>query len=260
MDPSPMLFEVTNGVAYLTVNRPEQRNAMTWEMYQRLVEVCEQVDRDEAIKVLVISGSGERAFISGTDISQFPAFRGNPQAGIEYEERIDRVIGRLETVTKPTLAAVHGYAVGGGMTIAITCDLRIASDTARFGIPIIRLANCLSIKNYARIVSLIGPARAKEMIYTARHVEAREALVWGLVNEVVPDGSLEARVREIAEAIASAPPITLRVSKEAVRRVVHRLLPEDPGHDLIKACYNSADFQEGVAAFLDKRRPAWTGR
>ncbi len=260
MDISPMLFEVIRGVGYLTVNRPEQRNAMTWEMYQRLVEVCEQIDRDEAIKVLVISGRGERAFISGTDISQFPAFRGNPQAGIEYEERQDRVIGRLEAVTKPTLAAIHGYAVGGGMAIAIACDLRIASETARFGIPIIRLANCLSMKNYARIVSLIGPARAKEMIYTARHVEAQEALVWGLVNEVVPDGSLDVRVREIAEAIASAPPITLRVSKEAVRRVVHRLLPEDPGHDLITACYNSADFQEGVAAFLDKRRPTWSGR
>ncbi len=260
MEPSPILFEITNGVGYLTVNRPDQRNAMTWAMYQRLVEVCEQVDGDERIKVLVISGRGERAFISGTDISQFPAFRGNPQAGIEYEERIDHIIGRLEAVTKPTLAAVRGFAVGGGMTIAITCDLRIASDTARFGIPIIRLGNCLSMKNYARIVSLIGPARAKEMIYTARHVEAKEALAWGLVNEVVPDDAWEARVRALAEEIAAAPPLTLRVSKEAIRRVVHRLLPDDPGHDLVRTCYNSADFQEGVGAFLDKRQPKWTGR
>lgn len=255
-----MLFEVRNGVGYLTVNRPEQRNAMTWAMYQRLVEVCEQVDHNEAVKVLVISGAGDRAFISGTDISQFPAFRGNPQAGIDYEERIDTVIGRLEAVTKPTIAAVHGYAVGGGMAIAIACDLRIAAESARFGIPVVRLGNCLSMKNYARIVSLVGPARAKEMIYTARHVDAREALAWGLVNEVVPAETREARVRELAEAIASAPPITLRVSKEAVRRVVHRFLPENPGHDLVQACYDSADFQEGVAAFLDKRQPAWTGR
>ncbi len=260
MEPSPILFEISNGVGYLIVNRPEQRNAMTWAMYQRLVEVCEEVDRDDRIKALVISGSGDRAFISGTDISQFPAFRGHPQAGIDYEERIDHVIGRLEAVSKPTLAAIRGFAVGGGMTLAIACDLRIAAETARFGIPIIRLGNCLSMKNYARLVSLIGPARAKEMIYTARHVEAREALGWGLVNEVVPAEALEGRVRELAEAIASAPPLTLRVSKEAVRRVVHRLLPEGPGHDLVSTCYNSADFQEGVAAFLDKRPPKWTGR
>ncbi len=255
-----MLFEVASGVAYLTVNRPEQRNAMTWAMYERLVEVCEEVDRDDRIKVLVVSGSGDRAFISGTDISQFPAFRGNPQAGVEYEERIDRVIGRLEGVRKPTVAAIRGFAIGGGMTIAIACDLRLAAEGATFGVPVIRLGNCLSMKNYARLVALIGPARAKEMIYTARHVSAREALAWGLVNEVVPAAELAERVRELAEGIASAPPLTLRVSKEAIRRVVHRLLPDDPGRDLVSTCYNSADFQEGVAAFLDKRPPRWTGR
>ena len=257
---SHILFDVEGGVARLTVNRPEQRNAMTWAMYQRLVEVCQEVDRDDRIRVLVVTGTGGRAFIAGTDISQFPAFRGDPQAGIDYEERIDAVIGRLESVSKPTIASIRGFAVGGGMTIALACDLRIVSEDSRFGIPIIRLGNCLSMNNYARIVALIGPARAKEMIYTARHVEAREALGWGLVNEVVPAEVLEARTRELAEAIAAAPPLTLRVSKEAVGRVVGRLLPDDPGHDLIKICYDSADFQEGVAAFLDKRTPRWTGR
>jgi enoyl-CoA hydratase len=242
------------------VNRPAQRNAMTWAMYQRLVEICEEVDQDDAIKVLVIRGSGDRAFISGTDISQFPAFRGNPQAGIEYEERIDHVTGRLDAVTKPTIASIRGFAVGGGLTISLTCDLRLAADDARFGVPIIRLGNCLSIRNYARLVALIGPARAKEMIYTARQVEAAEALRWGLINEVVAPPDLAARTAELAEAIAEAPPLTLRVSKEAVRRVVARFYPEGRGDDLITLCYNSADFQEGVAAFLDKRPPRWTGR
>lgn len=255
-----MIFEVASGVAYLTVNRPEARNAMTWAMYERLVEICDRVDADDAVRVLVITGRGDRAFISGTDIGQFPAFRGNPQAGIDYEERIDRVIGRLESVTKPTIAAVRGYAVGGGLTIAVTCDLRVAAENARFAVPIIRLGNCLSIKNYARLVALLGPARVKEMIYTARQIDASEALAWGLVNRVVPIDALEAQVRELAERIAEAPPLTLRVSKEVVRRVVHRLLPEDPGHALVAACYNSADFQEGVGAFLDKRTPHWTGR
>ncbi len=260
MDQPEMIFEVTNGVAYLTVNRPQHRNAMTWRMYERLVGICDEVDREARIKVLVISGRGDRAFISGTDISQFPAFQGNPQAGIEYEERIDHVIGRLEGVTKPTIAAVRGFAVGGGLTVSVACDLRIAADNARFAIPIVRLGNCLSIKNYARLVALLGPARVKEMIYTARHVEAAEALAWGLVNEVVPAEALDDRVREIAEAISQAPPLTLRVSKEAVRRVVHRFLPDESGHDLVELCYNSADFQEGVAAFLEKRTPHWTGR
>jgi enoyl-CoA hydratase/carnithine racemase len=257
---SHMLFEACDGVARLTVNRPEARNAMTWAMYQRLVEVCEEVDRDDRIRVLVVTGAGGRAFVSGTDIAQFPAFRGHPQAGIDYEERIDAVTGRLEAVTKPTIASIRGFAVGGGMGIAMTCDLRIASEDSRFGIPIIRLGNCLSMNNYARMVALIGPARAKEMIFTARHVEAREALAWGLVNEVVPAEVLESRTQELALAIAAAPPLTLRVSKEAVRRVINRLQPEDRGHDLIATCYNSEDFQEGVAAFLDKRAPRWSGR
>jgi len=260
MESTEMLFEVERGVAYLTVNRPDQRNAMTWAMYERLVELCEQVDRDDRINVLVVRGSGERAFISGTDIGQFPAFRGNAQAGIDYEERIDRVVGRLEVVSKPALASIRGYCVGGGLGVAMACDLRVASDDARFGVPVIRLGNCLSMHNYARLVALIGPARAKEMIYTARHVGAAEALAWGLVNEVVAAADLAARTQALAEAIAQAPPITLRASKEAVRRVVHRLLPETPGHDLIAMCYNSSDFQEGVAAFLDKRPPRWTGK
>jgi enoyl-CoA hydratase/carnithine racemase len=260
MDSPEMLFETARGVAYLTVNRPAQRNAMTWAMYQRLVEICEAVDRDDAIKVLVIRGSGDRAFISGTDIGQFPAFRGNPQAGIEYEERIDRVVGRLDGATKPTIASIRGFAVGGGLGISMACDLRLASADARFAVPIIRLGNCLSFRNYARLVSLIGPARAKDMIYTGRLVEATEALSWGLINEVVATDALASRTEELAEAIAQAPPLTLRVSKEAVRRVIDRLNPQDPGHDLIALCYNSADFQEGVAAFLDKRSPQWTGR
>ena len=260
MDSSELSLETARGVAYLTVNRPEQRNAMTWAMYQRLVEICQDVDRDDAIRVLVIRGSGERAFISGTDISQFPAFRGNPQAGIEYEERIDRVVGRLDAVTKPTIASIRGFAIGGGLGIAMACDIRVASEDARFGVPIIRLGNCLSMASYARLVTLVGPARTKEMIYTARHVSAREALAWGLINEVVSPEALAARTQELAEAIAQAPPLTLRASKEAVRRVINRLVPEEPGHDLIALCYNSADFQEGVAAFLDKRSPVWSGR
>jgi enoyl-CoA hydratase/carnithine racemase len=169
-------------------------------------------------------------------------------------------VGRLYAVTKPTIASIRGFAIGGGLGIAMACDIRVAAEDARFGVPVIRLGNCLSMGNYARLVTLIGPARTKEMIYTARHVGAREALAWGLINEVVSPEALVARTHELAEAIAQAPPLTLRVSKEAVRRVTDRLVPEQSGHDLIALCYNSADFQEGVAAFLDKRSATWIGR
>jgi len=260
MQPSHMRFQVIEEIGHLTVDRPEQRNAMTWAMYERLVDICNAVDGDDRVKLLMISGSGERAFISGTDIAQFRAFRGDPRAGVEYEERIDAVLDRLETVRKPTLAVIRGFAVGGGLEIALSCDIRIAADTARFGIPIARLGNCLSMKGYCRLVALIGAARASEMLYTARLIEAHEARSWGLVSGVLPATELADRAWDLAKGIAAAPPITLRVTKEAIRRAVLRLRPENPGHDLLCSCYNSADFQEGVAAFLEKRPPRWTGR
>ena len=246
-------------IVTLTFNRPEARNAMTWDMYQRLYDVCEEVDADDTVRVLVLKGAGGKAFVAGTDISQFTKFEG-AEDGLRYERDGDRRAGRVARVKKPVIAQIQGFAVGGGFGIAAGADVRIATPDARFGAPIARtLGNCLSMQAYARYMDLLGPSRLKELIITARLMPADEALAAGFVHEIVPAESIEARVRELAEKIASHAPITLWVTKEAVRRIQEsRPLPD--GDDLIAATYGSADFREGVRAFLDKRPPRWSGK
>ncbi len=246
-------------IVTLTFNRPEARNAMTWDMYQRLFDVCEEVDADDAVRVLVLKGAGGKAFVAGTDIGQFTKFE-SAEDGLRYERDGDRRTGRIARVKKPVIAQIQGYAVGGGFGIAAGADVRIATPDARFGAPIARtLGNCLSMQAYARYMDLLGPSRLKELIMTARLMPADEALAAGFVHEIVPAESIEARVRELAEKIASHAPITLWVTKEAVRRIQEsRPLPD--GDDLIATTYGSADFREGVRAFLDKRPPRWSGK
>ncbi len=246
-------------VMTLTFNRPEAHNALTWNMYDRLYETCEEADRDDSVRVLVLRGAGGKAFVAGTDISQFQAFE-RAEDGIAYEHDGDRRMARLEAVRKPVIAQVQGFAVGGGFRITTCCDLRIATPEARFGAPIARtLGNCLSMAAYARFVDMFGPSRVKELLFTARLLTAEEAHAAGYVQEIVPADRIEARVAALARQIADHAPITLWVTKESIRRLsASRTLPED--EDLIAATYTSADFREGVRAFLDKRPPRWTGR
>ena len=246
-------------IVTLTFNRPEARNAMTWEMYQRLHDTCEAVDADDTVRVLVLKGAGGKAFVAGTDIGQFSEFRSG-EDGLRYERDGDRRTGRIGRVTKPVIAQIQGYAVGGGFGIAAGADIRIATPDARFGAPIARtLGNCLSMNAYARYVDLLGPSRFKELIFTARLMPAEEALAAGFVHEIAAAEAIEARVRELAETIASHAPITLRVTKEAVRRI-QEARPVPDGDDLIAQTYGSADFHEGVRAFLEKRPARWTGK
>jgi enoyl-CoA hydratase/carnithine racemase len=257
--PDEVLMTREGPVVTLTFNRPDARNAMTWGMYERLYQACEEVDGDDSVRVLVLRGAGGKAFVAGTDISQFTVFE-RAEDGIAYERDGDRRMARLEAVRKPVIAQVQGFAVGGGFRIATACDLRIATPDARFGAPIARtLGNCLSMAAYATLVDVFGPSRLKELIFTARLLTAGEAHAAGYVHEIVAPDQIEARVTALAHQIAEHAPITLWVTKEAIRRLgASRALPD--GEDLIATTYMSADFHEGVRAFLEKRKPHWTGR
>ena len=263
MSEAELLFERQGAVAVVTFNRPAFRNAMTWAMYDGLVEACETVDADPDTRVLILRGAGGKAFVAGTDIGQFQTFR-TAEDAIEYERRLERVLRRVEDVNKPTIAAIEGVAVGGGAALALACDLRYCTPDSRIGVPIARtLGNCLSVAIHARLLDVLGPARTKEMLFRARLVEAKEALQAGLVNEIVPTERLSTYVQEIAEEIAGHAPITLQVTKEAVRRLqIHRRMVEsgELGEDLIVRAYMSEDFREGVNAFLAKRKPVFRGK
>jgi enoyl-CoA hydratase/carnithine racemase len=252
-----LLFERRGATAWVTFNRPRARNAMTFAMYEALHDRCEEVDADDDLRALVLRGAGGKAFVAGTDIDQFRAFRSG-QDGLDYEATIDRIVGRVEAVGKPTVALVDGYAVGGGLALAAACDLRVCTPEAAFGLPIARtLGNCLSMDNYARLVALIGEARVKDIVFTARTIEAQEALAIGLATEVVPADGVVGRVVQLCEELAGHAPITMRVTKEALRRLRSASLPD--GDDLVREAYASEDFRRAVAAFADKRRPEWEG-
>ena len=255
-----LLYSVTDGIARITFNRPQARNAMTFAMYERMAEICLEINADRSIKALILTGAGDKAFASGTDISQFRAFK-TAQDALDYEARIDRVLGTLEQCRVPVIAAIAGACTGGGAGIAACCDLRIGTETTRMGFPIARtLGNCLSMSNISRIVALVGPARTKDLIFRARLVEAQEMLALGLLNEVVPDvETLQRRADETARLVAGHAPLTMETAKEAVRRI-RPTLSREQGQDLILKAYMSEDFREGMDAFLNKRTPNWKGQ
>jgi enoyl-CoA hydratase/carnithine racemase len=255
---SEITTQVRGHTLWITFNRPQARNALTFEMYEGLATLCREVPTDGSIRAVVIHGAGGKAFAAGTDMTQFRAFD-KAQDALDYEARIETVLEAVERCPLPTVAAINGACTGGGAAIAGACDIRITTANLKFGFPIARtLGNCLAAANLARLSSLMGAGRVREMIFTARLIGAEEAQGCGLVTEVLEDeDALMTRAGELADTLAQMAPLTLRATKEAMRRVSAATRVEDA--DLIEMCYMSRDFRHGLEAFLNKEKPEWSG-
>ncbi|MBC5810244.1 MAG: enoyl-CoA hydratase/isomerase family protein [Candidatus Eremiobacteraeota bacterium] len=254
-----VLSERRGRVALVTFNRPEARNAMTLEMYERLRSLCEEFAADENLRCVVFTGAGDRAFVAGTDIAEFHAFRDGDDA-LRYERLMDAVFGAVENLRMPTIAAVRGFCTGGGAALATVCDLRVGGPNTRFGYPVARtLGNCLSIANYARLERAIGAAIVKQAVFTAELLDGARLYELGYLTALTGnDDEVLPRALSIAETIAGNAPLTIEATKEALRRVARG--DREGGDDLIVRCYTSEDFREGMRAFFEKRPVEWTGR
>jgi enoyl-CoA hydratase len=250
-------LDVAGGVAAIVFDRPAARNAMTWPMYEALQAHCRQLSSDRSVRVATLRGAGGLAFVAGTDIAQFANFASGDD-GVAYERRIDACIDAVASLPMPTIALVEGYAVGGGLALATACDFRLATPSARFGVPIARtLGNCLSMANLSALVHAFGEQRVRRMLLLAQLIDAEEAHACGFVHAVCGPDGLDAEAGRLVAALTALAPMTQRVSKQALRRLAQASLPD--GDDLIRACYASGDFREGVAAFGERRAPRWRG-
>jgi enoyl-CoA hydratase/carnithine racemase len=257
-DAPQLLVEQDGAVLTVTFNRARQRNAMTWEMYEGLFDACERADADAEVKVMVLRSSSDKAFIAGTDISQFAEFDSGEQ-GVAYEEKIARITNRLEDVNVPTVAAIRGFCVGGGLGLASVCDLRIATPSARFGLPIARtLGNCLSMNGYSILLQQVGQSVALDLLLRARLLTGEEAHASGFVAELCDEADLESATDTVVQTLLGHAPISMWAAKEAVRRFRRMTIPG--GDDIVARAFGSEDFRRAVAAFATKEKVAWQGR
>jgi enoyl-CoA hydratase len=257
-DPGRVSLRRDGAVAHILFDRPSARNAFTWAMYEELDAICATLSTEPDLRAVTLRGAGGKAFVAGSDISQFQDFKDGAD-GIAYEAKMNRYFERLLSVPVPTIAIIDGWAVGGGLNIAACCDIRIAARDAKFGSPIARtIGNCVSMQTYARLVNGFGEARAKRMLLLAEFIDAEEAMQAGFLSRLVDKEGIDAAVAEVLERILGNAPLTLRVSKVAIGRISAADI--DPADDLISLIYGSEDFRRGVKAFIDKQKPDWLGR
>jgi enoyl-CoA hydratase/carnithine racemase len=256
-----MLARREGAVGYLIFNNPERHNAVSLEMWAAATRILEEFGNDDAVRVVVVTGAGGKAFISGADISKFGDERATEAAVAHYNETVSKANRTFHEFPKPTIAMIRGYCIGGGLGLAVCCDLRIASDNSRFGIPAAKLGLGYGFPGIKRLADLVGPSFAKEIFFTARQFDAEEARLMGLVNRVLPAEELDAYVRNYAETIAANAPLTVN----SVKFIVGETVKDPDQRDLaradalVQACFNSKDYVEGRTAFMEKRKPVFTG-
>jgi enoyl-CoA hydratase/carnithine racemase len=257
-----MLAHVEDGIGWMIVNNPERHNAMGVEMFAAVPQILNAFQDDPDVRVVVVRGAGERAFVSGGDISQFGERRTAPEDRADYNRGSNLSWGAWDALDKPVIAMIRGYCLGGGLLLAMKADIRIASAGSQFGIPAARLGLGYPLSGVEALMALTGPASTAEILFSARRLKADEALQAGLVNRVVADDQLEAEVLALAAAITANAPLTVRACKVAIREA--RRQPSERDYDrlekLIEECFLSDDYREGKAAFMEKRTPEFNGR
>jgi enoyl-CoA hydratase len=256
-----MLSRKDGAVGYVIFNNPERHNAVSLDMWAATSRMLEDFAQDDEVRVVVLTGAGGKAFVSGADISKFENERATLEATKHYNATVEKAYAGVQEFPKPTIAMIRGYCIGGGLGLAVCCDLRICSDNSRFSVPAAKLGLGYSYAGLRRLIDVVGPAFTREIFYTARQFDTEEARVMGLVNRVVPAAELESYVKSYAETIAANAPLTLKavkyivgeVMKDETRRNVARC------SELVEQCFTSNDFIEGRRAFMEKRKPAFTG-
>jgi len=260
-DTDKMLSRRDGRVGYVIFNNPERHNAVSLDMWAATAEILEGFAKDAEVRVVVITGAGGKAFVSGADISKFESERANLEAARAYNKKSEGAYASIAEFPKPTIAMIRGYCIGGGLGLATCCDLRIASDNSRFAVPAAKLGLGYGYSGLKRLVDIVGPAFAKEIFYTARQFDAEEARIMGLVNRVVPSAELESYVKSITDMISANAPLTIKAVKYTVGEVVKEDSKRNLARsaELVEQCFASRDYTEGRTAFMEKRKPAFTG-
>jgi enoyl-CoA hydratase len=257
-----MIAEIDGAIGWMTFNNPARRNALSLDMWQAMPVILNHFERDPAVRVIVLRGAGDKAFISGADISQFEKQRSSAESIAQYDKIAEGALAALQEVSKPTIAMIHGFCIGGGLGVALGCDLRIAAANARFGIPAARLGLGYRWGGVKKLVDLVGPAYAKEIFFTARHFTAAEAQDMRLINRALPEAELESYVRHYCALMADNAPLTMEAVKGVVAEIAKPGAQIDRGRceALVARCFDSNDYIEGRRAFMEKRKPVFAGK